>query len=142
MYQAICQYRHFMYNYKLTLQKLRINPYSKEILQFYVIFFAVFNVFWIRTTMFRFDKLHFLIAVGDILEKNFFEITDSDFLVDSNLPRYQMIINYLRFNIDVHTIYLVSILLSTHSIGPITMGSGVVGARQYTGLYQLVYTYL
>ena len=36
----------------------------------------------IRTAMFCFDKLHFLLVVGDIPKLNFLGIPDSDFLVD------------------------------------------------------------
>ena len=44
--------------------------------------FVVFNVFLIRTTMFCFDKLHFLLAVGDMVEQNFCRIPNLDLLVD------------------------------------------------------------
>ena len=45
--------------------------------------------------MFCFDKLHYLVAFGDILEQNFFGIHDSDCLVDNNSPHlYQMILKY------------------------------------------------
>ena len=42
-----------------------------------------FIAFLIRTFMFCFDKLHFLLAVWDMLEQNFFGISDANPLVDN-----------------------------------------------------------
>ena len=38
MGKDVYQYQHFMYNYKLTLQILEINPKSIEIVKFYLVF--------------------------------------------------------------------------------------------------------
>ena len=60
--QGHCEAYHFrMHNYKLTLHIHEINT---KIVQFYLIFLK----FLIRTTMFCFDKLQFLLEVGDMIE--------------------------------------------------------------------------
>ena len=72
-----------MYNYTVMLQIFEINPTSEEIVHFFLVFFVILNVFlMITTTMLCFDKLYFLLAVGDMLEPNFFNIPDSDSVVD------------------------------------------------------------
>ena len=47
---------------------LEIKPKSEEIVHFYVTLFEVLNVFLMKTAMFCFDKLCFLLAVWDILK--------------------------------------------------------------------------
>ena len=76
MCQNVHQHHYFMYDYKLTLEIFEITPKSEEIVNFYLVYCKL-NVFLIRTTIFSFDKLHFLLIVGDMLEQTSFGITDS-----------------------------------------------------------------
>ena len=44
------------------------------------------NLIYLLNLQFCFDKFHFLLAVGDMLEQNVFSILDSDYLVDNINP--------------------------------------------------------
>ena len=61
-----------MYNYKHTLHT------SKKTLMNFTLYFCSFNVFLIHTSIFYFDKLHFLLTVEDMLEQNIFAIPGRD----------------------------------------------------------------
>ena len=56
-----------------------IKPKSEEIVHFYL----TFLLFLIKTVLFWFCKVHFLLAVGDMIEQKRFSILDSDYFVDS-----------------------------------------------------------
>ena len=43
----------------------------------------VFNVFFIKTALFCFEKFCFMFVVGDMPEQNVFGVPDSEYLVDN-----------------------------------------------------------
>ena len=75
-----------MHNYKLAPDISEINPKPEDCVNFYLPSLQFFTLLIFRTAIFCFDELHFLLAVGDMLEQKFFSILDLDSLVDNIKP--------------------------------------------------------